>query len=360
VVAGKKPPGLSLKPDMEEAARRWDAFYAGEIIDRPVVCVTAPREGVASVPPRLTYREKAFGDVDEVIFRELARAEATFCGGEEVPAFFPSLAVDEVAAYVGAEIQWHPDSPDTNWAVPFVENWEEVLPLRLREDNPLWQRVMTLYERASELLAGKMLIAPLDFHTNMDLLAAIRGPERLCTDLLDQPDVVEEAMKSARAIFPQLWDHVTRAGKMHERGFWQYIFSMEGAALLCCDFIAMISPAMFRRFVLPALEEEASIVKHVFFHWDGPRALVHEADILACEALYLLEYVPGAGEGRYIDHVDLFKRWQAAGKAVWVSGTPDEAKAMHRELRPEKVIYSVQAESQAEAEELLRWFVRNT
>jgi hypothetical protein len=46
----QQPASLSLKPDLAEAAHRWEAFYAGEIIDRPVVCVTAPGDGRAPVP----------------------------------------------------------------------------------------------------------------------------------------------------------------------------------------------------------------------------------------------------------------------------------------------------------------------
>ena len=66
---------LSLKPDLEEAAKRWAAYYAGEIIDRPVVCVTAPRDGCTPAPG-LSYRERAFGDIDELVTRTLATAEA--------------------------------------------------------------------------------------------------------------------------------------------------------------------------------------------------------------------------------------------------------------------------------------------
>jgi hypothetical protein len=47
---------LAFKPDLAEAARRWEAFLHGDLIDRPVVCVTAPRRGVPPVPA-LTYHE---------------------------------------------------------------------------------------------------------------------------------------------------------------------------------------------------------------------------------------------------------------------------------------------------------------
>ena len=354
-----RPSALSLKPDLAEAAGRWDAFYAGEMIDRPIVCVTAPRDGAEPVEAP-SYHDRVFADMDHVIYQALACAESRYWAGEAVPAFSPSFGPDETAAFVGGSLSCSDESPDTNWSVPFVEDWEKALPLRLREDSPLWRRMLALYRRGAELMAGKMLLSPLDLHTNMDLLSAIRGPQRLCMDLLDQPETIDRAMQSARAVFPQVWDAIRTAGRMDELGYYRDFYSMEGAACLQCDFSCMMSPASFRRWVLPALEEEAAIVKHALYHWDGPGALVHANALLSSKGLHTFSYVPGAGHGAQIEHLEFFKRIQAAGKAVSVGGSPDEIKAMHRELRPEKAQYWTSTRSVAEAEELLAWFVRNT
>jgi len=359
----RKPTPLAFKPDLEEAARRWEAFYAGEIIDRPVVCVTAPREGYdreAASAPVFRYRDNVFGAMDRVLDRALLRGEATFWGGEAIPSFYPSLGPDEFAVFTGAELRWRDESSDTNWSVPYVEDWEQALPLRIQDDHPLWQRSLAFYRRCAERLAGKMLAAVPDLHSNMDLLAAIRGPERLCQDLLDQPEMIDRAMDDSRALFRRWWDAFTLAGRMDDLGYCQTFYAMEGAATLQCDFSCMISPAMFRRWVLPALEEEAEIVVHALYHWDGPGAVAHTADLLKSKGLHTLSYVPGAGRGDHTDYLDLLKRVQAGGKAVQVWGTPEQMKTLHRELRPEKTFYCTTTDTQAEAERLLEWFVRNT
>jgi 5-methyltetrahydrofolate--homocysteine methyltransferase len=353
------PAPLAFKPNLEEANRRWEAFYAGEIMDRPLVWVTAPREGCA-MPPTPTYRERVFNDIDAVLQRALAIGEATYWGGEAIPSYFLSFGPDELAAFCGAEFRWKDESSETNWSVPFVEDWERALPLRFQEDHPLWQRMLAMYRRAAELFQGKMLATAPDLHSNMDLLAAIRGPQRLCEDLLDCPELIDQAMQDARAIFRTWWAACAEAGRMDEAGYCQTYYGMEGAAILQCDFSCMISPAMFRRWVLPALEEEAEIVKHALYHWDGPGAVVHTADLVASRGLHSLSYVPGVGRGAHIDYLPLLKRVQAGGKAVQVWGTPDEVKIMHRELRPEKVFYCVRVQSPGEAEALLEWFVRHT
>jgi 5-methyltetrahydrofolate--homocysteine methyltransferase len=350
------------KPDLDEAEERWQAFYAGELIDRPPVVVTAPRDGVA-LPPPINYFEKVFGEVEDVIDHALEIAEATFWGGEAVPAFYPSLGPDEIAVFCGAELRWSPDSPDTNWSVPLIEDWAQALPIQLATENILFQHQQELYRRAAERFAGRVLMVAPDLHTNMDLLAALRGPQRLCLDLLDNPGWIDRAMLDARQVFRDLWAAINSAGQMPRYGYCleSYgLFSREGSATLQCDFSVMMSPAMFRRWVLPALEEEAEVVKHVVYHWDGPGALIHRRDLLTSRGLHTLSFVPGAGNGEPVDHVDLLRGFQEAGKAVHVWGTPEECKKMHRELRPDRVFYCTNTASQAEAERLLDWFIANT
>ena len=355
----KRPAPLSFKPDLEDAARRFDAFFAGDLIDRPPVCITAPRRG-RTLPPRLTYHDRVHRDIDEILDITLQTAEATYYGGEAMPKFWPSLATDEVAAFCGAEIKFSADSGDTNWAVPFVEDWDTVLPLRLREDAPLWQRMRKLLQRYADRLAGKMLVMPLDLHTNMDLLMSIRGSERLCMDLIDQPEMIDRAMDSARAVFRELWDAITADARMYEHGFAHDVYSMEGAATLQCDFSCMIGPEMFRRWVLPALEEEAAIVKHVMYHWDGPDAVKHADDLIASKGLHTLGYVPGAGHGTHIDHLDLLRKIQNGGKAVYVWGPPEQIMAIHPHLKPEKTLYWSWAKTEDDARKLVDWLAKNT
>lgn len=48
---GKKPAPLLFKPNLDDAAHRWNAYYEGEIIDRPIVCVTSPKDGYEASDP---------------------------------------------------------------------------------------------------------------------------------------------------------------------------------------------------------------------------------------------------------------------------------------------------------------------
>ncbi len=362
MAATQDNPLATFKPDIAEAERRWQAYYAGDLIDRPPVCVTAPRDGFGPILP-ITYHEKVFADIDAIIQHAWQNAQATFWGGEAVPSFYPSFGPDEIAVFCGAQLHWSSASPDTNWSSPCVRDWRQALPLHLDSANPLFQRQMQIYQKAAEAFAGKVILVAPDLHTNMDLIAALRGPQRLCLDLLDHPQLIDRAMAEARSIFRELWARLVQAGRMDRGGYGLEsgaFYSRDGSATLQCDFSIMMSPAMFRRWVLPALEEEAEIVKHAVYHWDGPGALVHMDDLVASRGLHSLSFVPGDGHGDPVDHLDLLKKIQARGKSIHVWGTPDQCKRMHRELLPHKVFYCTSAGTQAEAEQLLQWFNRNT
>lgn len=351
------PHALSTKPDLEDAARRWAAFLAGDLVDRPIVMVTAPLPN-APRGPEITYRDQQYGDIDALLDRVVAGAVGTYHAGEDVLSFAPNFGPDTIAVLCGSRFRWSADSDYTCWAEPVVDDWDSALPFGLQHDHPLWQRMLRFYQRAVERLEGIALLRAPDLVTNLDLLAGLRGPERLCTDLVERPEVIDEAMGCARAVFRELWSTVVRAARMDERGYYHALYARDGAALLQCDFSYLISPAMFRRWGLPALEEEAALVRHAYYHWDGPGALRH-FDALMSSPLCVFGYVPQPHE-HHSDYTELYKRVQARGKAVAVWGEPEEMKRIHRELRPEKTTYATWVNTPAEADALLEWFVRNT
>jgi hypothetical protein len=62
-----------------------------------------------------------------------------------------------------------------------------------------------------------------------------------------------------------------------------------------CDFSAMISPAMFREFMVPVLTEMCERVSYCIYHWDGPGAIPHHDHLLSIPKLRMIQWTPGAG-----------------------------------------------------------------
>ena len=144
---------------------------------------------------------------------------------------------------------------------------------------------------------GKFLVGMLDFHSNLDWLAAIRGPDRLCMDLLDVPEQVHHAMASTRELYPQTYDALYKAGNMAGRGTcgWLPFFCQERYATTQCDFACLLSPPQFNEFVLPALEEESDFLDHSIYHYDGATALQHFDAVTGIKSLDGIQWTPTAG-----------------------------------------------------------------
>lgn len=364
-LAGVQP--LTTKEDMPEAARRWEAFYEGEIIDRPVACIYSPRKGFENHKRYYPlYKDLVLGDVDMMLDKVIATAEATFYGGESVPSLCPSMGPDEMAVFCGGKLSWPTDETNTNWSYPAVDRLEDVFDLAIDEENWLWKRLKYVYRRSWERCQGKVLLSTIDLHSNMDLLSAVRGPQTFCMDLLDDPELVDRAMMWARSIFPKVWNMTREEGHFDEAGYFQTIYSVKGAATLQCDFSVMISPSMFDRWVLPAVEEEAAIVGHAMYHWDGYEALKHFESVMGSQALQTISFIPGAGtgahgKGEHIDFLEPLKEMQKHGKSLHIWAWDfEQLKLLHKELDPTKVAYYAFGETQDDAERMLEWLKKNT
>jgi len=352
---------LEFKPDLEEAQRHWLAFWEQEVVDRPCCCIRSPRDGV-TVPPGPPYLAGAQGEFGPVIEQIVDHFGATYFAGDAVPAYTPSFGPDQMAAWVGADLDFSADGFGTSWVKPMVEDWEAALPLTLDTEGGWWTRMLAFMRELARALDGKMLISHLYLHSNMDLLSALRLPARLCLDMVDCPEVIDRAMEGARALYAPVYDALYEAGGMGAHGTtgWVTAYHPVRTNTIQCDFAALIGPAHFRRWVLPALEEEAAYLEHCVFHLDGPECLVHLDDLCSVRGLDCIQWVHGARNRPFIEWIDLLKEIQAKGTSVWVPCGVDDIRVFHRELEPSRVFYDCWAPTQQQADETLAWLVANT
>lgn len=301
-------------------------------------------------------------DLRTVAEQVVRAAEATFWGGEAIPYYTPSFGPDMLAAWLGAELHFPEADFGTSWILPCIDDWDEALPITLDPNNYWWRRMLQFCQVLADAFRGKMIVAHLDLHSNMDALLAMRGGDRLCMDLIDRPEVIDRAMRDVRALYAPIYEALYNAGRMYETGTcgWVPAYHPVRTNTIQCDFAALIGPEHFRRWALPALEEEAAYLGHCVYHLDGPECLVHLDDLCAVEGIDCIQWVPGAGNAPFIEWIDLLKHIQAKGVAVWVPCDVEQLKVYHRELAPHLVFYQCHASTQAEAEGALEWLRRNT
>ena len=215
---------------------------------------------------------------------------------------------------------------------------------------------------AAAIADGRWLVGMNDLHTHLDALLAIRGGEKLCLDLIDTSELIERRLVEVRRLFPEVYERLYAAANMPRWGSigWAPFYCRGRFCTLQCDFIYLIGPEMFRRFALPGIEEEAFYVDHCVFHLDGPACLIHLDDLLAISRIDVIQWVPGEGNPPHAAWVELFQKIQKAGKGLEIHCSAAEVKALHRALRPEKVLYCVETESRREAMDLIDWLRSHT
>ncbi|MGQ9731751.1 MAG: hypothetical protein ACUVX8_10820 [Candidatus Zipacnadales bacterium] len=355
------PDSLEFKPDFAEARRYWAAFWAGEIIDRPGIMIRAPKEGV-EYRPRPPYPTHPNANFDTVIDQVLENAACTYYAGEAIPCYTPSFGPDMFAGFLGVNLEYSPDSSGTSWSMPTVENWEDVLPIRLDVHNPLWQRMLEFVRHIVERCEGKLLCSHIDLHSNLDALAAMRLPQRLCLDMYDCPELIDRAMEDVRRIYFEVYSGLYYAGKMDKWGSlgWGPFYGEGRTNYTQCDFILLLSPEMSRRWVIPALAEECAFLDHSVYHYDGPQALVHLEDICSIPDLDVISWVPGARNPGHAHYIELFQKIQSLGKGLDINCTIEQLPYFVSQLRPEKVMYSCWAKSEKEADDTIRWLKNHT
>ena len=357
---------LTYKPDFERVKKVWNHFWEGEIIGRPPVLAATRKPGHSSVDVSAArYLNAIRGEWETQLALVDRWLESTAFLGEQIPTFAPDFGPDQVAACFGSKLVFNPNSDmRTNWADAVVDSWDSFLPITLDPENETWKGLLAYAQRIAAHAAGRYLVSGIDFHTHADALAALRHNDRFCMDFYDSPELIERAMTESTNIFPGMYRALVDAGNMGgDRGtIGSHPFWCDGKfATIQCDFIALIGPEIFRRFIMPAIEFEASFLDRCSFHLDGPSALIHLDDILSIPGIDIIQWVSGAGAKAMDQWVDLFHRCQKAGKSVWIYGVNvDRMKALHTELEPDKVVYSISVSDESEFEDAVDWLEHNT
>ena len=354
---------LIYKERMEETAKRWEAFWAGEVLDRPLVCVTAPKRGHEQTRQwhGIDYRRvvEARTEVDyDSILRDFEQyASETAYLGESVPFLGLDFGPDMYASFFGAEL-FCSDTVNTTWVNPIVGDgeWNGFAGEMIKGPGSQYDRYMRLLEYAGRYSEGKFLLSVPDTHSNMDAMSALRGPENLCYDLMDYPDEVEAALKRIRATYQPFLNEVYERGNMTRRGSvgWIPTYTQGRFATVQCDFSCLMRPEQGKRYVIPSIEEEVAALDHASYHYDGKEALVHLDNVLGIQGIEVIQWVPGDGQPRTLEWMELLHKIQAAGKGLWLyDWTAEEIKRHFKELKPEKLVFSVDVASEDEAVELL-------
>ncbi len=327
---------LAYKQDMDKVLARFEAWWHNEMLDRPLVTIFTKSDKQPKLPQSQHASDRdRWMDVEYQLDCFEAALEGKLFLGETVPHFQPNLGPDLVATLFGAELEF---GGETSWVHPIAESCRQISQWQPNFEGVYWQRMRELTDASLRRGAGKWLTGLTDLHTNGDLLSAMRDPGQLCIELFDDIEGVREACDHVTSFYPQmfddLYDRIAAAGDPLTT--WTPIVHPGRAYMTSCDFACLISPDMFAQSILPGIQAEMAFLDRSCFHLDGEGSLNHLDCLLESDDLDAIAWVYGAGNEPATKWMDVYKKIQAAGKAIQV--TPEDfdiARELVEELKPE-------------------------
>ena len=348
---------MERKPDFERAQERLEAWWHGEIIDRPPVTIDVRTERKAAGPPKhyATLRER-WKDLEYILDRFEAYIERETFLAEAFPRFEPKMGPPVVASTFGCELEFR---ETTSWSSPVARSCREILKMKPDLSSEYWAWIRRATAASIERGRGRWITALPDLHTNGSLVSLLRGMEEFCTELADDPDAVRAACGHVTDFYGQihedLWAPIRDAGQLCTS--WTPFLHRGRAYVTSCDPIIMISPNMFRELILPSIVREMRYLECNVFHLDGPGAVRHLDALLALPELNAVQFVYGAGNGPSTRWIEVYRRVQAAGKSVeLLADDLRDARNVAAHLKPEGVWFHIYGENKLEdAEAFIRW-----
>lgn len=322
---------LALCEDFPAIARRFEAWWGHDAIDRPVFIGTANMRPERPIDRRLDVIEQS----ERWFEAKLADMLQTHRVGDALPYIRADFGPVLLGGMLGGAIEF---GADTTWTHAFIDDdWSNAPDWSLRDDNRWWRLLQQLAQRVAQDARGCYLLCTPDLGGSADVLLNLRGSSALCMDVVEQPERIEAAVA---AIYPSWRKAFTRlyqvalgqgSGLIH----WLSVWSNRPYMIPACDFNFMIGPREFERLLLPDIARQAATVGRAVFHLDGPGAARHIDALLEVPDIQAIQFTPGSGSPSALAWVEMFRKIQRRGRSVLAICPPKEAIALRDALRPE-------------------------
>jgi len=251
---------------------------------------------------------------------------------------------------------------DTVWFLPCIEpsDPDGHPTLRFDPESTWWTITEATLTACAELARGKYLVGCPDLVENIDIVAALRDPQLMLVDMLERPDWVIEKVKEVNQVFFEVYDRVYDIIKLEDGSSVFGAFRLWGPGKVVkvqCDTSAMFSPAMFEKFVVPALTEQCEWLDYAMFHLDGHQCIKHLDLLLDIDALDAIEWtpdpqVPAGGDPAWYP---MYRKILEAGKSVQAIGVkPEEVEPLLDAVGGKGLYIMTTFENEEQAAQLLK------
>ncbi|MBL8028097.1 MAG: hypothetical protein JNL74_16870 [Fibrobacteres bacterium] len=312
---------LFTSDEWKKVSSTWDSFWSNKL-KRPLILFNISTN---SSNKSLNFK-RYFPQYDNatpmqnIMAAEIDNIEQIKFLGDAYPYRFTNFGPGSMATYFGSELGF---DENTVWYKHLDKELADI-DLKLDTNGYWFNRIKSLQENLVSSIGSEAVVTYSDLGGNLDILASLRGSEKLLYDLYDCPDIVEKKVNEITTLWLKCYHDESERIKKSGRGFapWAPIYSSTKTTyMLQCDFSYMISPDMFERFVLPDIRECCNHVDIPFFHLDGKGELPHLDLLLSLPKLKGVQWIPGAGQPEASEWLEVLEKIRAAGKMVQIYNT---------------------------------------
>lgn len=273
-----------------------------------------------------------------------------------LPVANTQLGPGSLAAILGGVFE---GGEDTIWIHP-DPNYTDDIKFDINDPaNKNWQLHKDLLRACKKKAKGNYYVGMPDLMEGMDVLAAMKGTDKVLLDTVTQPEVLERQMQQINDIYFKVFDELYDIIREGDEMAFCYFSSWAPGKMtkLQSDISTMISVEDYRRFVQPFIRQQCQKIDYTLYHLDGVGAMHHLPALLEIEELNAIQWTPGVGEpqGGSPKWYDLYKKILAAGKSImacWV--TLDELRPLLDNIGGNGVHIEMDFHNEDEVEKALR------
>jgi len=242
---------------------------------------------------------------------------------DTLPIADTDIGPGSLCLYLGCEPGF---SPETVWFKPCwkdLDSLDEAPPIQFDQENPWWQVTLATLRASRELARGRYFVGCPDLVENVDILAAMREPQMLMMDMLDDPETVRTRLREITDIWMQvyqeIYDSIREPDGSSTFGAFR-LWAPGKVAKIQCDSSAMFSPPLFRELACPEFRRQCEWLDYSIYHLDGTQAVCHLDALLEIDALDAIEWTPQAGieGGTHPRWFPMYRKILESGKSLQV------------------------------------------
>lgn len=270
-----------------------------------------------------------------------------------LPVANTQLGPGSLAAILGGVFE---GGEDTIWIHPDPDFTDD---FKFDENHPNWLLHKDLLKACKRKADGHYYVGMPDLMEGLDVLAAMKGTDRVLLDTVMQPEIVEDQMRRINEIYFKVFDQLYDIIREGDEMAFCYFSSWAPGKMtkIQSDISTMISVEDYRRFVQPFIREQCRRIDYTLYHLDGVGALHHVPALLEVEELNAIQWTPGVGEpqGGSPKWYDLYRRILDSGKSImacWV--TIDELRPLLDNIGGDGVHLEMDFHNEQEVEEAMK------